>query len=106
MVFNDQFDRRTMTAAAAAEDALRGGDPGGALALLQAEVRNKPADASLRVFLFQLLCVLGQWERALNQLKVAADLDAVGAGDGADVRRGRPLRSHARRRCSPDRSRR
>jgi len=65
-----------MTAAAAAEDALRGGDPGGALALLQAEVRNKPADAGLRVFLFQLLCVLGQWERALNQLKVAADLDA------------------------------
>ena len=65
-----------MTAAAAAEDALRGGDPAGALALLQAEVRNRPADGPLRVFLFQLLCVLGQWERALNQLKVAADLDA------------------------------
>ena len=64
------------TGAAAAEDALRGGDPAGALALLQAEVRNRPADGSLRVFLFQLLCVLGQWERALNQLKVAADLDA------------------------------
>ena len=30
----------------------------------------------LRVFLFQLLCVLGQWERALTQLNVAAELDA------------------------------
>lgn len=65
-----------MSGATAAEDALRGGDPAAALALLQAEVRDRPADASLRVFLVQLLCVLGQWERALNQLKVAADLDA------------------------------
>ena len=88
--------RRTMTAAAAAEDALRGGDPAGALALLQAEVRNKPADAGLRVFLFQLLCVLGQWERALNQLKVAADLDASALAMAQHVRRGRPLRGDAR----------
>ena len=29
----------------------------------------------LRIFLFQLLCVLGQWERALNQLNVASGLD-------------------------------
>ncbi len=66
-----------MKGAAAAEEALRNGDPAGALELLQAEVRNRPADAGLRVFLFQLLCVLGQWERALNQLKVAADMDAA-----------------------------
>ena len=33
----------------------------------------------LRVFLFQLLCVLGQWERALNQLNVASELDAARA---------------------------
>jgi type VI secretion system protein ImpE len=39
-------------------------------------VRARPADPKLRVFLFQLLCVLGQWERALNQLKVASELDA------------------------------
>jgi type VI secretion system protein ImpE len=38
-------------------------------------VRAKPADAKLRVFLFQLLCVHGQWQRALNQLKVASELD-------------------------------
>jgi type VI secretion system protein ImpE len=65
-----------MTAAEAAEHSLRNGDPAAALAHLQEQVRAAPADAKLRVFLFQLLCVLGQWERALNQLKVAADLDA------------------------------
>ena len=26
-------------------------------------------------FLFQLMCVLGQWERAVNQLKVAGGID-------------------------------
>ncbi len=36
----------------------------------------KPADAKLRVFLFQLLCVQGDWSRALNQLNVACELDA------------------------------
>jgi type VI secretion system protein ImpE len=55
---------------------LRQGDPGAALASLQAAVRAEPADAKHRVFLFQLLCVLGQWERALTQLNVAGDLDA------------------------------
>jgi type VI secretion system protein ImpE len=65
-----------MSVAEAAEQSLKGGDPAAALAQLQEQVRAKPADARLRVFLFQLLCVLGQWERALNQLKVASDLDA------------------------------
>jgi type VI secretion system protein ImpE len=62
-------------AIAAAEFNLKNGDPAAALAHLQDEVRAKPADPKLRVFLFQLLCVLGQWERALNQLKVASELD-------------------------------
>ncbi len=55
---------------------LRAADLGGALADLQAEVRRNPADATRRVFLFQLLAITGQWERALNQLNVAGDLDA------------------------------
>jgi type VI secretion system protein ImpE len=42
---------------------------------LQKEVRAKPNDAKLRVFLFQLLAAMGEWERALNQLNVSADLD-------------------------------
>ena len=61
--------------ASAAQLAVRQGDAGAALKLLQDEVRAKPQDAKLRVFLFQLLCVLGQWERALNQLTVAGELD-------------------------------
>lgn len=60
----------------AAEQALRAGDVQAALKLLQDQVRAKPADARLRVFLFQLLAVLGQWDRALNQLNVAGELDA------------------------------
>jgi type VI secretion system protein ImpE len=59
-----------------AEQALRDGDPKKALALLQDRIRAAPADAKLRVFLFQLLCVLGQWDRALNQLTVSGELDA------------------------------
>ena len=46
-----------------------------ALAALQQEVRAKPADAKNRVFLFQLLSVLGDWDRALTQLNVAAEMD-------------------------------
>lgn len=65
-----------MNALVTPQDALHGGDPAQALKLLQDQVRAKPADAKLRVFLFQLLCVTGQWERALNQLDVAAGLDA------------------------------
>src|SRR5688572_33061397 len=64
-----------MAVADAAEDSLKNGDPVAALARLQEQVRARPEDARLRVFLFQLLCVLGRWERALNQLKVASDLD-------------------------------
>lgn len=59
-----------------AEQALRAGDTQGALKFLQEQIRSAPADARLRVFLFQLLSVLGQWERALNQLNVAGELDA------------------------------
>jgi len=66
-----------MTLSQAAEQSLKDGDPAAALARLQEDVRTRPADAKLRVFLFQLLCVLGQWERALNQLKVASELEPL-----------------------------
>lgn len=52
------------------------GKLGEALAELQAEIRGKPADAKLRVFLFQLLAINGDWDRALTQLNVAAEMDA------------------------------
>ena len=65
-----------MSVANAAELSLKNGDVAAALAQLQEQIRNKPADAALRIFLFQLLCVRGEWERALNQLKVASGIDA------------------------------
>jgi type VI secretion system protein ImpE len=65
-----------VTSLALAEQAIRNGDPETALRTLQDQVRHNPSDAKLRVFLFQLLCVAGQWERALTQLNVASELDA------------------------------
>jgi type VI secretion system protein ImpE len=59
-----------------AEQAVRQGDLATALTELQNRVRQDPSKSELRVFLFQLLSVLGQWERAQTQLDVAADLDA------------------------------
>lgn len=58
------------------EARLSEGDLDGALAALQDRVRKNPADARLRIFLFQLLCVMGDWKRAITQLKVAAELDS------------------------------
>lgn len=55
---------------------LAAGDPNAALKALQQQVRSNAADVKLRIFLFQLQCVLGQWPKALDQLKVCAELDA------------------------------
>lgn len=59
----------------AAEDLLKSGDLDGALEALQGQVRKDPSDVKLRIFLFQLLCVLGNWPRALTQLKVCGEMD-------------------------------
>ncbi len=58
-----------------AENCLKQGDIEGALKQLQEQVKKQPANTELRVFLFQLLAVMGQWDRAQTQLDVAADLD-------------------------------
>ena len=62
---------------ATAEAAVRANDPKAALAALTAAVKAKPADPKLRIFMAQLLCVLGQWERAHTQLNVVADMDST-----------------------------
>lgn len=62
---------------AAAEAAIRAGTPNAALTALTAAVKAAPADPKLRIFLAQLLCVLGQWERAHTQLNVVAEMDAT-----------------------------
>jgi type VI secretion system protein ImpE len=65
-----------MDSAMSADQLLREGKLDEALAELQNQVRAKPADAKLRIFLFQLLAVQGNWERALTQLNVAGEMDA------------------------------
>lgn len=60
---------------AAAASLVKEGKLAEALARLQDQVRKEPAKSQHRVFLFQLLCVTGAWDRALTQLNVAADMD-------------------------------
>lgn len=64
-----------MNNASLAEQSLREGDPARALQQLQDQVRAHPEDARLRIFLFQLLAVLGQWERAREQVALAGRID-------------------------------
>ncbi|SEK03391.1 type VI secretion system protein ImpE [Cribrihabitans marinus] len=59
------------------EEHLRSGDLTQALSTLQDKIRADPADPKLRIFLFQLLCVLGDWNRAITQLKLSAELDPL-----------------------------
>ena len=59
-----------------AEAAIRAGNPKAALVALTHAVKAAPAKAELRIFMAQLLCVMGQWERAHTQLNVVADMDA------------------------------
>jgi type VI secretion system protein ImpE len=60
-----------------AEEALKNGDPQAALKQLTVAVKAQPADVRLRIFLAQLLCVLGKWDRAHTQLNVCAEMDAA-----------------------------
>ncbi|MCB1771481.1 MAG: virulence protein SciE type [Candidatus Competibacteraceae bacterium] len=46
------------------------------LTKVQDQVRREPANPKHRIFLFQLLSILGQWERALTQLNVLEEMDA------------------------------
>lgn len=57
------------------EEYLKAGDLGATLTSLQDRIRANPSDAKLRIFLFQLLCVLGDWKRAITQLKLSAEMD-------------------------------
>ena len=59
-----------------AEEYLRNENLDEALKHLQNQVRNDTSNVKHRIFLFQLLAVLGQWDRALTQLNVAGEMDA------------------------------
>lgn len=79
------------------EESVRAGNLSQALQDLQQRVRANPADAKSRIFLFQLLAVLGQWERCATQLKVASDLDSstlILAQIGRQAIQAEQLRAH------------
>jgi len=59
------------------EEALRQGNVKAALQALQNKVRDNPADPKLRTFLFQLYAVMGEWQKALTQLSVVGEMDAL-----------------------------
>ncbi|HEU4374753.1 MAG TPA: type VI secretion system accessory protein TagJ [Telluria sp.] len=58
------------------QELLQDGQPAAALHALQDLVRKDASNAKYRIFLFQLLSVMGEWRRALTQLNVAGELDA------------------------------
>jgi type VI secretion system protein ImpE len=58
-----------------AQECIAAGAPDQALIELQNEIRARPEDPKLRIFLFQLHCVLGNWSKALLQLQVIAGID-------------------------------
>ena len=58
-----------------AEEYFRDGNLHGAMEELQERIRTQPENSKHRIFLFQLLAVLGQWQRALSQLTVLYTLE-------------------------------
>ena len=52
------------------QELFRAGRLAEALKALSAEVRDNPADAQRRIFLFELLCFAGEYDRADKQLEV------------------------------------
>ncbi|QUL36772.1 type VI secretion system accessory protein TagJ [Erythrobacter sp. JK5] len=58
-----------------ADELLAAGDIGGARKQLIEEVRANPGDIPVRMFLFQIFALLGEYERAKAQLETIAKLD-------------------------------
>lgn len=50
-------------------------DPVGHLKELTDRIRKEPQRADLRIFLFQIYCVIGEWGKAANQLNAIEELD-------------------------------
>lgn len=60
-----------------AQEYLKESNVDAALESLMQAVRDEPQKPENRTFLFQLLAVTGQWDRALNQLVVAGEMDSL-----------------------------
>lgn len=55
---------------------FQGGNLQEALSRLKDQIRSDPAESKHRIYYFQLLVILGQWDQALSQLKVLEELDS------------------------------
>ena len=62
-----------------ADELLRAGDLDGARATLIESVKKAPSDQAARMFLFQLLAVAGEWDKAVTQLRSVAQLSPEAA---------------------------
>ncbi|MBL4805932.1 MAG: virulence protein SciE type [Rhodobacteraceae bacterium] len=60
-----------------AEEIIKTGNLAETLDALTANVRKDPSNTKHRIFLFQLFCVLGEWKRAVTQLKVIGEMDPI-----------------------------
>lgn len=58
------------------DDLLRAGDLEGARASLIETVKHAPNDQSARMFLWQLMALSGEWDKAINQLRALAQMSA------------------------------
>lgn len=58
------------------EDDVRQGKLEEALTSVESAIRKAPAEPKHRVLLFQILSLMGKWDRAMTQLKVLGDMDA------------------------------
>jgi type VI secretion system protein ImpE len=56
------------------DELLRAGDLQGARAALIEKVKSAPADQPARLYLFQLQCLMGEWDKAQAQLRTLASL--------------------------------
>ncbi len=52
------------------------GDLASQLAELQSQIKANASNVKLRIHLFQLLCVMGNWTRALSQLQLCGQMEA------------------------------
>jgi type VI secretion system protein ImpE len=69
-----------MSQSAIAEEALRQGDLKACREALFKHVRAKPEDLKARAFLFQFLCLVGDWDRAKKQMQLYTEMDQASLG--------------------------
>jgi type VI secretion system protein ImpE len=58
------------------DEVVRQGNLEEALATVEASIRKAPAEPKHRVLLFQILSLMGKWDRAMTQLKVLGDMSS------------------------------